>query len=186
MSIVQSRGRAQALGSLFVTALVFVLQACGDDHENPGSAVAAACGSSCNATAGQCNLPVVTAQNCAVLCDLGYSVAPACADHYRAYVDCAGASPLIACSGSSVSVDVSIPPCLDELGSYLSCAATNIQLCLDLPLDDGACVQAKMGPHARACVGTATGCTLLTGAVVANTTQAGPSGGTGAGVFCCP
>src|SRR5258708_7321268 len=91
MSIIAHAKLVPAMGCLLVATTVFVLQGCGGDHEDPGSGVAAACSSSCSATAGQCNLPVVTAQNCATLCDVGYTLAPACAAAYQTYVDCSGA-----------------------------------------------------------------------------------------------
>jgi hypothetical protein len=160
----------------FGLAATFALAvgACGDDDDDPGAAVAAACSSSCNTTAGQCNLPAVTASNCATVCDLGYVLAPACGGPYQAYVACAGTQPLLACNGSSVTVQVRVP-CLNELTNYLACAVTSIKVCVDLPLSDGACVQAKLGNQAQACVGAPAGCSLLDG-----TLQAG-----GAGVFCC-
>ncbi|HEX3595586.1 MAG TPA: hypothetical protein VHU80_10800 [Polyangiaceae bacterium] len=183
MSIVFLGKLARGAGCVSMIVVLSALQACGDDHEDAGSAVAAACNSSCNATAGKCQLPVVTAQACATLCDLGYSVAPACAGRYQTYVNCTGASPLIACTGNTVAVNVSVPPCLNELGDYLTCAAGNIQLCIDLPLDDGACTQASMPPHARACVGSQAGCQLLTGIEAAVN---GSTSGGGVGVVCCP
>jgi hypothetical protein len=159
-----------------IAALAFSgLLGCGSDREDdPATAVQAACNSSCQASAGSCNL-AITANECASLCGLGYTLAPACATTYQDYVHCAGASPLLECTGSSITVDVGAP-CLDKLGNYLSCAVGHISACFELPLDDAACTQAKMGPHARACIGTQVGCTLLTGTV-----QAG-----GIGVFCCP
>ncbi len=174
MSIASLRKRVPALAAIIVAASVIALAACGDD-DDPGSAVKQACDSSCGVTAGSCNLGV-TAQDCAALCGLGYTLAPACASTYEAYVHCAGASPLLECNGSSVTVDLNAPACLDQLGSYLNCAVGHINACFELPLDDGACTQANMGPHARACIGTQVGCTLLTGTV-----QAG-----GLGIFCCP
>jgi hypothetical protein len=102
-------------------------------------------------------------------------LAPACAATYEDYVHCTGASPLLQCNGNNLTVEVGAP-CLDELGNYLGCALGHIDACFELPLDDPACAQAKMGPHARACIGNQVGCTLLTGTV-----QAG-----GLGVFCCP
>ena len=164
------------LGALAALAALPSIHGCGDDHEDPAASVRAACNDSCSRTAGSCNLPGVTVQDCAILCDLGYNLAPACASTYQSYVACAKAAPLLACSGTSVSVDVAAPACLNQLGQYLTCAVGNIQACFELPLDDGACTQQNMGPHARACVGTPPNCTLLTGTV-----QAG-----GVGVFCCP
>jgi hypothetical protein len=159
----------------FGLAATFALAvgACGGD-DDPGAGVAAACNSSCSKTAGQCNLPTITATDCSSLCDLGYVLAPACGGPYQAYVACAGAQPLVACNGNAVTVEVGVP-CLNELASYLSCAATSIKVCVNLPLSDGACVQAKLGNHAQACVGAPAGCSLLDG-----TAQAG-----GIGVFCC-
>jgi hypothetical protein len=161
----------------FGLAAIFALAAgaCGDDDDdNPGRAVAAACSDSCNKTSGHCNLPAAVAANCATACDLGYVLAPACGGPYQAYVACAGTQPLLSCNGNSVTVDVGVP-CLNELTSYLTCAVTTIKVCVDLPLSDAACVQAKLGDHARACVGAPAGCGLLDG-----TAQAG-----GIGVFCC-
>ena len=154
-------------------AFALAVGACGDD--DPRAAVEAACNSSCNTTAGQCNLPAVTVADCATLCDLGYVLAPACGGPYQAYVSCAGTQPLLACNGNSVTVDVGVP-CLNELANYLTCAVTTIKVCVNLPLSDGACVQANLGNHAQACVGAPAGCSLLDG-----TAQAG-----GIGVFCCP
>ena len=166
----------------FGLAATFALAvgACGDDNDNPGAAVAAACDDSCTKTAGQCNLPAVTKANCATACDFGYLLAPACAGPYQAYVGCAGRQPLLSCNGNAVTVDVDVP-CVNELTSYLTCAVTSIKVCVDLPLNDASCVQANLGNHARACVGTPDGCSVLTGAVVsAGTAQAG-----GVGIFCC-
>jgi hypothetical protein len=157
-----------------VAAFTAAVSACGDD-DDPGSAVAAACSSSCNNTAGHCNLPAVTAADCASLCDLGYVLSPSCAGPYQAYVACAGEQPLLSCNGNSVTVQVGVP-CLDKLSSYLACAVTSLKVCVNLPLSDGACVQAKLGNYAQACVGAPAGCSLLDG-----TAQGG-----GIGVFCCP
>lgn len=172
MSIAFSRKRALILVVL-ATWGIAALPGCGSD-DDPGTAVQAACNSSCQASAGSCNL-AITANECAALCGLGYTLAPACAATYEDYVHCAGATPLLECKGSTVTVDVGAP-CLNELGNYLTCAVGHISACFELPLDDAACTQANMGPHARACIGNQVGCTLLTGTV-----QAG-----GIGVFCCP
>ena len=154
-------------------AFALAVGACGDD-DNPGSAVAAACSSSCHTTAGQCNLPAINETDCARWCSLGYVLSPACAGPYQAYVACAGEQPLLTCNGNSVTVQVGVP-CLDKLSSYLACAATSLKVCVNLPLSDAACVQANIGNHAQACVGAPAGCALLDG-----TAQAG-----GVGVFCC-
>jgi hypothetical protein len=121
-------------------------------------------------------LPAVTAADCSLLCKLGYSLAPSCAATYQDYVSCAGAQPIVSCNGNTVSVNVSVPPCLDRLGNYIGCAVTQIKACVQLPLDDGACQQAKLGNVAQACIGAPAGCSLLDG-----TAQGG-----GLGVFCCP
>lgn len=176
MSKIRIAKLTPVIGGLLVAATVFVLPACGSDHEDPGAGVAAACNSSCNATSAHCNLSI-TEPACANLCGLGYTIAPACAATYQGYVECTGASPLVACNGSSVTVNVSVP-CLDQLGNYLTCAVGNIGACFDVPLDNAACTQAKLGPNARACLGQPpAGCTLLAGV------QAGTQ--TSAGVFCC-
>ena len=160
----------------FGLAATFALAvgACGDDDDDPGAAVRAACDDSCTKTDGQCNLPVGAKANCATACDFGYLLAPTCGGPYQAYVACAGEQPLLSCNGNSVTVDVGVP-CVNELTNYLTCAVTSIKVCVDLPLSDGACVQAKLGNHAHACVGPPDGCSLLDG-----TAQAG-----GIGVFCC-
>jgi len=165
---------ASVLASLVLAALV-ALPACGSDHDDPASAVQAACNSSCAASSGSCNL-AITAQDCETLCGLGYTLAPACASTYEDYVHCAGSAPLVACNAASVTVDVGGVACLNQLGDYLTCAVGHINACFELPLDDAACTQANMAPHARACIGNQVGCALLTGTV-----QAG-----GLGVFCCP
>ena len=167
----------RALYLALASVLTLALEACGDDNDDPGSQVNAACTASCNATAGKCNLPAVVASDCALLCDAGYTVAPACASTYQDYVTCAGQNPLVACNGSAVTVQVNVP-CLDKLTNYIGCEVTHIQACLDLPLDNGSCVDAKLGNTARACVGAPLGCQLLTGV------QAGAQAGVG--VYCCP
>lgn len=173
MATASARQRASLVGFVAISLCLTVLAACGDD-DDPQAAVHAACNASCTSTAGSCNV-AATESGCETLCDLGYNLAPACAGTYEAYVHCAGASPLLECHGNQVSVDVGGPACLDELGNYLTCAVGHINACFELPLDDAACVQANMGQHARACIGTPANCTLLTGTV-----QAG-----GVGVFCC-
>jgi hypothetical protein len=181
MSLVEgffvARHTASTLGRIAVLAMVaLVVEACGDDHEDTGSAVAAACSSSCNATSGRCNVGNL-APGCSALCDLGYSLVPACGAAYQNYVNCAGASPIVSCNGNAVTVAVTVPPCLDQLGSYLDCAVKQtLTGCVELPLENGACVDAKLGNRATACIGAPTGCSLLTGTV-----QAG-----GLGVYCCP
>lgn len=160
--------------SLWAAALH--LLGCGSDGD-PASRVAASCDSSCQATIGTCNLPASGASDCASLCDLGYTVAPSCADAYSAYVQCAGTQPIVSCTGNAVTVSGSAPPCLDPLGAYLRCAANQIlPACLSLPLLDGACTDAQVGSHAQACAGKDDGCALLDGV-----SQAG-----GFGIFCCP
>jgi hypothetical protein len=68
-----------------------------------------------------------------------------------------------------------VPPCLNELQNYVGCAVSHLQLCLRLPLEDGACTDAKLGNVAEACAGAPpAGCQVLAG--VAQT----------AGIFCCP
>lgn len=194
MATGSSRKRASVLAAIAASLSLVAVAACGDDHvggidagsrtttardsgtDGPGSAVQAACNSSCAATSGSCSLPPVTAQDCAALCGLGYALAPACATTYEAYVHCAGASPLLQCDGNSITGEVGVSACLNELGDYLTCAISDINTCLELPLNDAACTRTNTGPHARACIGTQVGCTLLTG-----TFQAGRIG-----VFCCP
>ena len=156
----------------------FALANCGSDDNNSGaSQVAAACDGACNATIGTCNLPSGTLSACQAGCQLGYTIAPSCGSAYAAYTDCAKQQPLVSCSGNSVTVTASIPPCFDELDTYLSCAAGHISLCLALPLDDAACSTANLPPHANACVGTQPSCQLLDGAM---------AGTAGVGIYCCP
>jgi hypothetical protein len=158
-----------------VAALALTAAACGDDHEDTGSAVNAACTSSCQKSSGQCGV-VNVAPGCATLCDLGYALVPACGSVYQNYVTCAGNAPVLSCNGNSVTVSVMVP-CLNELGAYLNCAVDQaLTGCVDLPLVNGACVDQKLGNAAKACLGAPVGCSLLTGTV-----QAG-----GLGLFCCP
>lgn len=158
-------------------SLALSAEACGDDHDDTGSAVAAACSSSCQKTSGQCGL-VNLAPSCAALCDIGYTLTPACGPSYQSYVACAGDNPVLSCTGNTVSVSVELP-CPDQLRAYLDCAVNHVlsgSVCVDLPIENQACVDQKLGNRATACVGGPPGCSLLTG-----TAQAG-----GLGIFCCP
>jgi hypothetical protein len=161
--------------SLFAAAPY--LLCCGSSGTNdPASRVAASCDSSCQAAIGTCNLAASGVSDCASLCDLGYTVAPSCADAYSDYVQCAGTQPIVSCTSNAVTVSGSVPPCLNPLGTYIRCAANQIlPACLSLPLLDGACTGAQLGSHAEACAGKNDGCSLLDGV-----TQAG-----GLGIFCC-
>ena len=175
---VPSAGRRSSFVRVALVALLPLgLIHCGSDNNNDGaSQVAAACDGACNATIGTCNLPPGTLQSCQSGCQLGYTIAPSCASAYAAYTDCAKQQPLVSCSGNSVTVTASVPPCFDQLDSYLCCAVGHISICLALPLDDAGCTDASR-PHANACVGNQPTCQLFAGAM-ADTA--------GAGIYCCP
>jgi hypothetical protein len=173
-----TRHTASTLARLaLAAALALAAEACGDDHEDTGSAVRAACNSSCQKTSGQCNL-INLAPGCTELCDLGYSLAPACGAAYQNYVACAGDMPTLSCTGNTVSV--SVLPCTDQLGAYLNCAVNQVLtgVCVNLPFENSACAAQNLPNRATACVGAPPNCTVLTGIAV--------QGGGGLGVFCCP
>ena len=147
--------------------------ACGDDDMDD---VGAACGSACEAIAGECGVPAPSADDCASACVLVGGLAPGCYDQYASVIACARARPLLACQDSTVSVTVS-GDCLDPLSGYLTCAAESISpICVDLPLQNAGCADVGL-PRAAACVGEVEDCELQAGAVVDEQ---------GVGVFCCP
>ncbi len=163
-------------GIASVLPILVALAGCGnDDNGNVAAAEQSSCNGSCSAAVTMCPTSASLVSACSTLCQIGYDISPACAGQYAAYLQCAEASPVVQCTSSSVTVTVEVPPCLNQLGDYITCAAGHIAACLDLPLADGACTDAKLGTTAKACVGTTAGCSLLDG-----TAQAG-----GFGIFCC-